>query len=125
MAIQLTDIQSTEWGLDIDNLGEVVQGLDDIKQCVFIILTTQKRTDTLREDFGCGAYDYVDMPTNVSIPNMKKSIVDCLVKYENRIEKIKIKSEIDVANLNFTISYAIKNTILTDILKVSYGISNT
>ena len=73
MSIQLNEIKSTEWGLDIENQGEVKQGLDDIKQCVYIILMTQKLTDPLREDFGCGAFDYVDMPVNKAIPNIIKS----------------------------------------------------
>jgi phage baseplate assembly protein W len=125
MSIQLKEIKSTEWGLDIENLGEVKQGLDDIKQCVYIILTTQKQSDPLREDFGCGAYDYVDQPVNKAIPNMISSILEALEKYEKRIEDVKVKSSIDISTLVFTVTYKIKNTILTDLLNVSYGFGNT
>ena len=125
MSVQLKDIRSTEWGFDIDNQGEVKQGLDDIKQCVLIICTTQKGTDPLRPNFGCGAYDYIDSPVNTAIPNIKKAIIDGLSQYETRIENIEITSSIDVSILTFNISYKIKNTVLTDLLKVSYGFGNT
>lgn len=125
MSIQLNEIKSTEWGLDIENQGEVKQGLDDIKQCVYIILMTQKLTDPLREDFGCGAFDYVDMPVNKAIPNIIKSILDALEVYEKRIENVTVKSKINISEIEFTINYKIKNTILTDLLKVSYGFGNT
>lgn len=125
MAIELKDIQSTEWGLDIDNLGNVKQGLDDIKQCIDIILTTQKGTDPLRPDFGCGVYDDLDKPINSVLPNMIKSIKESIAKYETRVEKVSIKYSIVDFNLIFDINYKIKNTILTDLLSISYGLANT
>ena len=125
MSKQLLDIKSSEWGFDIDNLGNVKEGLNDIKQCVYIILTTQKGTDRLRPNFGCSAFDYVDKPVNIAIPNMKKAILDGLNEFEKRIEKIKISHVLDGEKISFIIKYGVKNTILTDELKATYGITNS
>lgn len=125
MSTQLKDIKSTEWSLDINNQGSVVQGLDDIKQCVQIICNTQKGTAVLKPNFGCDAFLYIDSPVNKAIPNMKKAIFDALTEFEPRIEKINITSKIDISKIDFTITYSIKNTILTDFYKSTYGITNT
>lgn len=125
MSVQLQDIKSTEWSFDINNQGEVVEALNDIKQCVSIICNTQKGTAVLRPNFGCDAFIYVDSPVNTAIPNMKKAIFDSLTEFEPRIEKLNITHILDVSSIVFTITYSIKNTILTDFYKATYGISNT
>jgi len=122
----LTDITSTQWTYDIDNPGQIVQGLNSIKQCVFLILTTQKGTDPLRPDFGCSAFDFIDQPVNVAIARMIKAISESLIKYEPRIEEVKVTPRLDIAQATFTISYKIKNTKSTDQLNITYGgASNT
>jgi phage baseplate assembly protein W len=117
----ISDITSTQWTFDINTPGNIVQGLESIKQCVFIILTTEKGTDPLRPDFGCAAFDYLDMPVNVAIPRMIKSISESLLKYETRIEEIKVTPALNISQTTFTISYKIKNTKSTDQLNVTYG----
>lgn len=115
------NITSTQWSFDINNPFELVQGFDAIKQAVFLILTTQKGTDPLRPDFGCGAFEYLDKPVNFAIPRMIKSITESLLKYEPRIENIKVTQVLNVSQSRFTISYTIKNTKTTDQLNVTYG----
>lgn len=125
MSIQLKEIKSTEWSFDINNQGSVVEALNDIKQCVSIICNTQKGTCVIRNNFGCDSFNYLDSPVNIAIPNIKKAIIDALTEFEPRIVKISVTSELYISNIIFTITYSIKNTILTDFYKATYGISNT
>ena len=51
-AITLADITSADWSLELGTIGGVVQGIDDIDQCIGIILTTPRGSDPLRPTFG-------------------------------------------------------------------------
>jgi phage baseplate assembly protein W len=117
----LTDITSTHWTFDINTPGRIVQGLQSIKQCVLLILTTQKGTDPLRPDFGCSAFDFIDQPVNVALPRMIKAISESLIKYEPRIEEVRVSPHLTAEHLRFTISYKVKNTKSTDQLNITYG----
>ena len=122
----ISEITSTQWTFDINNPGQIVQGLDSIKQCVFVILTTEPGTDPLRADFGCGAFTYVDMPVAFAVPKMVKEISTALAKWEPRIEQVKVQQNLNVSQCTFTVSYLIKNTKTTDQLNITYGnASNT
>lgn len=125
MAIQLNQIQSTEWSFDINGVGQVVQGLDDIKQCVRIILETVPGSDPLRPNFGCGIYTFIDRPVTSAISDMKKAVIDCLTLFEPRIEKIKVAITLNVEQLSVSTTYKIKNTVATDQIDVNYGFTNS
>ena len=126
MAVQLQDIKSTEWSLDINQQGNVVQGLDDIKQCVYIILTTMKGSLPLQHDFGCGIYAYLDKPVSTIIINGQKTITDALKKYEPRIENIKVSTSlVEVSNVVFSVSWKVKNSVQTGQIDINYGFTNT
>ena len=45
-------------------IGRVVMGVDDVDQCIAIILTTPKGTDVLRPTFGTDLWKYIDAPIN-------------------------------------------------------------
>lgn len=125
MAIQLNQIQSTEWSFNINGVGQVVQGLDDIKQCVQIILETVPGSDPLRPNFGCGIYTFIDGPINSIVPDMKKAVVDCLTLFEPRIEKVKVAITINAEHVTVSVTYKIKNTAETDQIDVNYGFTNS
>ncbi len=117
----ISAIKSTQWTLSLAGKGAIVQGLDDIKQCVRVILETQPGTLPLDKDFGCGAYNFTDLPTITGIPKMVAEISRCLLKYEPRIENIKVSQVQNVEQVVFSITYSIKNTVLTDQLNITYG----
>jgi len=126
MSIQIQDITSSEWSIDINEQGSVVQGLSDIKQCVYIICTTIKGTDPLRPDFGCGIYTYIDKPVNTIITNGPKTISDALKKYEPRIENIKVSSRlVDLSTVIFRIIWTVKNSVNTGQIDITYGLTNS
>jgi uncharacterized protein len=125
MSVRIEDIGSSEWSLDVNDKNNIVQGLADIKQCLDILFKTKNGTDPLRYDFGSSHIDRIDLPINIAFPLIKKDLIDAATKYEPRVEKIKVKYRIDGSQIVLTISYQIKNTILTDQLVLTYGFRNT
>jgi phage baseplate assembly protein W len=75
----------------------------------------------LRPDFGCGAYDYLDYPATVAVPRMVKAIQDALIKYEPRIEDVKVTTIANLSNFTFRLSWKVKNTVINDQLNITYG----
>lgn len=111
-------ITSSYWSLKLSESG-VVQGLEDIQQCIYIILTTQKGTDPTRPEFGCGVFDYIDKPVNIAVPNMKKEIAKAIAIYEPRVKIIRILHAVEVEHLTFSIEWEFSNQQGTT--TVSYG----
>lgn len=89
------DIQSADWQLSVEGVGMVVQGLDDIRQCVNLILLTRKGSDPLRPEFGCDMYLYIDKPINTALPLMKKAMLEAIRQWEPRIDVLGITQEVD------------------------------
>lgn len=85
--------------------GAVATGLENIRQCIDLILRTIKGSDPLRPEFGCDVFRFSDRPYNIAIPNMKKAIVDALNLWETRITVSSITHEIVLQNLIFNITY--------------------
>lgn len=125
MGVNIKTIKSSEWSLDIQNSGQVVEGLSAIKQSLKILFETKKGTDPLRYDFGSDHIEKIDLPINTSFPLIKKDLIDAANKYERRIENISVTYTINISQLILIIKYTIKDTILTDELKLSYGLRNT
>lgn len=119
--MNVKDIRSSEWSLSMAELGAVVEGVDDIKQCLNIIMYTRKGTDPLRPDFGCGAIDRIDQPVNVAIPGMIKDIIEAVTLFEPRIDIVKITSELIESQVKFFLNFKIKNSVETGQQNITYG----
>ncbi len=116
----LQQISSSYWQFSLAP-GEVVQGLVDIQQCIYVILVTQKGTDPTRPNFGCGIYDYIDKPMNIAVPNMKREIAQAIRLYEPRVKIIRILHTVEDAHVTFKIEWKFADQ--TGTTTVSYGIS--
>lgn len=102
----ITDIKTVHWSLSIDKPGEVVTDLDDINQCIYIILTTVKGTDRMRPEFGCGIFQYLDKPVNTVVPLMAKSAKDSLQIWEPRITVTKVSVKItDLSHVELDVEW--------------------
>lgn len=89
-------------------VGALAVGVEDIRQCVDIILRTIPGTDPLRPQFGCDAYKYADKAINVAIPNIKSEIFQSLSLWEPRIDVVTIAHDFEqYAQLAFNITYRI------------------
>lgn len=104
MQLTLTsDINSTMWSMSTTDYGDVVTDLDDIIQCVLIILSTNKGSDPFRPEFGFNLNELVDRPVNFVIPNGKLGILDALAQWEPRVTVRKIEHTLNISHVTFKV----------------------
>jgi phage baseplate assembly protein W len=87
---QLSEIRSTDWQPELDADSAVVQGEDDIAQCVRIILETPLGSDPHRPEFGSNLHQYVDWPQNRVTPHLVREVYAALERWEPRIGAISV-----------------------------------
>lgn len=120
--MKVTDATSNYFQASLKGFGEIVQDIADINQCIQIILLTRKGTDPLRPEFGCGVFDYVDKPAN-KVGDIILAVNDALLKFEPRIDVVKIIPEFIGFDLKVTIKWKFKNiSDVTQQTDVIYGI---
>ena len=105
MAIRIENIRSADWSIKVGAPGEIVENLDDIDQCIKIILTTRKGNDPHRPLFGCDAWLWLDAPVNVATPNIIRECVDALEMWEPRIDVTRITRSIDAEQTTIAIEW--------------------
>lgn len=77
-------------GLLSDQLGQVVTDIDDIAQCIVIILETPRGSDPHRPLFGSLLYLYIDAPINEARPLVVREVFQALRDWEPRIDVVKV-----------------------------------
>ncbi len=120
--MEFTDVKSSEWGLSLLGQGKIVQGLDDINQCLNVILLTKKGADPLRPLFGCDIFNYVDKPINSVIPDMVREILEAVTLWEPRVTITKISHTVYDGKVTFNITWKLTNSVDTGQLDITYGI---
>ncbi len=95
--ITLADIASADWSLMLDSagqpgsaIGRVVTGVDDVDQCIAIILTTPKGTDVLRPSFGTDLWKYIDAPINQAGPAVVREVTQSITQWEPRVKVLSV-----------------------------------
>lgn len=96
----LADIHSADWSLMLDStaaaqglatgLGSVVQGVDDVIQCLQIIFTTPKGSDPLRPAFAMDLHTYLDQPIDIVRPAIVRDIYAAVAAWEPRVTVHKV-----------------------------------
>lgn len=109
MATRITDIAAADWSPKLGSPGEVVQRLDDIDQCIGIILNTRKGSDPHRPLFGCDAWLWIDAPANVAAPNITREVVDALELWEPRITVTSVQVTVSVGQATVAIIWQPKD----------------
>ncbi|MHB8383325.1 MAG: GPW/gp25 family protein [Candidatus Binataceae bacterium] len=89
-AVTLADITSADWSLKLGSIGQMVQGVADVDQCVAIILTTPLGSDPLRPTFGCDIWRYLDHPISEALPAIVRELTVALTLWEPRIKLLAI-----------------------------------
>jgi phage baseplate assembly protein W len=99
-AITLDDITSADWSLALDTparpgsgIGNVVQGVADVNQCVGIILTTPKGSDPLRPTFAADLWQFIDYPVNSLLAAVVGEVTRALTLWEPRIIIVSITAQ--------------------------------
>ena len=106
----LNEITYVDWQLKLNAIGEVSEGVDDINQCIAIILLTRKGSDPQRLTFGSDIYKYVDYPVNEAIPNIIRETTDAISLWETRINIDSVTAEIDGSNITVKVEWTLKDS---------------
>jgi phage baseplate assembly protein W len=105
----VTTIRTLDWQLKLDTFGDVVENLEDIQQCIRIILTTPKGTDPLRPEFAMHFLSYVDRPMTEAIPQVISEALEALRIWEPRIVVQSITAtEVELGRLQVRLIWTLK-----------------
>lgn len=116
----LNEITYVDWQLKLNSIGGVSEGVDDINQCIAIILLTRKGTVPHRPTFGSDIYKYIDYPVNEAIPNIVREATDSISLWETRIKINSIEVEIEQSTLNVKVEWTLKDSNASGTAEVSY-----
>ena len=87
---------------------------EDIKEAIWIVLSTSKGERVMRPDFGCGIYEFVFATINTATMAMiEASVREALTFWEPRIELINVNVSAEKAvegKLLISIDYRVRST---------------
>ena len=87
---------------------------EDIRESIWIILSTAPGERVMRPDFGCGIHEYVFAPNNTRTAGLvQQKVEEALTRWEPRIELQELQVKADVDNptvLLVQISYRVRAT---------------
>jgi len=115
----LQDIKSVDWQPKLNEIGSVVEDIDDIDQCIKIILMTRKGSDPHRPEFGSDIWQYIDAPVNIAIPNIIREAMDAINIWETRVQINGITAQINDSNIVLSIDRQVKNSDASGVLEVT------
>ena len=104
----LNEITYIDWQLKLNEIGSVSEGIEDINQCIAIILSTQKGSVPHRPTFGSDILKYVDYPINSAKANIIRETVDAITLWEVRVNVDSVSVEIDEIQLKIKVQWSLK-----------------
>lgn len=111
-----TDILTTHWQLaPFNEQANVLQGIEDIHQCIVNILMTQKGSDVLRPEFGSDHFRYIDYPEDIAVPHFVREITTALQRWENRIEVNSVEVSGEAPHFTFTVYWSLTDAVHREI----------
>lgn len=84
---------------------DIVGGLDDIGQCIRIILETPLGSDPHRPDFGSNIPRYIDWPQNRVTPYLVRDTRAAIRRWEQRVAVIHVVVTHAMAALELTVEW--------------------
>ncbi len=103
----LNEITFVDWQYKLNDIGSVAEGVDDINQCIAVILTTRKGSVPHRPTFGSEIYKYVDYPVNEVIPNIIREATDAITQWETRIKIKSINAAIQESKITIKVEWTL------------------
>lgn len=114
----LNDLKYVDWQPKLNYIGEISEGIDDINQCIAIILTTQKGSVPHRPNFGSDICKYIAYPVNEAVPNIIRETIDAIKKWETRIDINNVTAQIIDQQVKISIEWQLKDSELTETTEV-------
>lgn len=102
---KLSDITQPNWTLSLFNQGEIVEGVDEISQCILVTVLTVVGSDPLRPTFGTPLLLLIDRPVNEVLPKMIKAIVDGINTWEPRVDIKTVSYNVQMGSIDFIIDW--------------------
>jgi hypothetical protein len=109
----INEITYVDWQLQLNSIGGVAQGVEDINQCIAIILLTQKGSDPLRPTFGSDIYKYIDYPVNSAKANIIRETIRAIEKWETRVNIDSVSVEINETQINVKVQWSLASSSST------------
>jgi phage baseplate assembly protein W len=108
MSSLLPSANITDWQLSLTAGDAIVFGVDDIAQCIDLILRTSPGSDPLRPTFGTRYLDHVDTPVTAAAPRMLNEIISAIETWEKRAKVRGVNYKIDGSTVLYEISWTSK-----------------
>jgi len=121
MPTLVTDITAQNWQIGAGELGKIAQGVDDIAQCIGIILNTAPGSDLLRPGFGSALAEYLDQPLQIAQAGLKKVLTRDIERWEPRVKVVRIQADIaDAATVNVEVVWRLLLGDVTGVATYSF-----
>lgn len=90
MSTLLTDISAADWSPKLGEPGSVVENLDDINQCIKVILETPKGSRAHEPLFGCDVWQFLDQPLVEALPRIVNAVIEAVEEWEPRAKLVSV-----------------------------------
>ena len=116
-AVRLDEITAADWSPRLGVPGAVVEGTEDVEQCIRVILGTPRGTVPHRPELGCDLWRYLDLPMERARPFMVREVVDAVERWEPRAELLGVTATPDPGDttvLVVEVAYRPRGTALAE-----------
>lgn len=93
--MRVGEIASAGWSMKLGEIGSVVEGAEDVEQCIRILLTTPKGSVPHRPHFGCDVWAQLGRPIMEARPRVVREVVDAVERWEPRATIRNVRVEVD------------------------------
>lgn len=91
-------VGSSIWSGDVFQPGTILEGIQCIKQRVYIAINTPLGSDPLRPLFGSNIYQYTDRPLLLAAANIKREIIDAITLWVPEVTLNNVSFVLDSAS---------------------------
>lgn len=116
--IKHRDITAVHWQPRLGADGDVVEGIDDIAQCIATILLTRKGSDPHRPEFGSDIWQYIDWPVDRAAPHLVREVTLAIERWEPRAILVSVEPAIENARVVLRITWQIARDAMEMVTEV-------
>lgn len=109
----LNEITYADWQFKLNQIGEVAEGIDDINQCIALIITTPRGSVPHRPTFGSEIYKYIDTPVTSAKAKIIRETIDAINEWEKRVIVDSVVIDISDSNLKISVQWSLAEDSLT------------
>ena len=104
------EIKYVDWQFKLKGIGEVAEGVEDINQCIALILNTPKGTDPHRPTFGSNILKYIDYPVNIAKANIIRETIDAISMWETRVQVNSVLFNVEESNIKIKVQWTLNGS---------------